>query len=75
MKPEILDGTFFTGLKLADLVALLGEGMEFPSGSAINTGATQSNYLCVYAAAFATANYETLLDADANEEEGGEDNE
>lgn len=75
MKPEILDGTFFTGLKLADLVALLGEGMEFPSGSAINTGATQSNYLCVYAAAFATANYGALLDADSNAEEGGEDNE
>lgn len=63
MSAEVLDGSLFKNKDLAGILAILG-GTEvaFPSsGSVISTGATQSNYLCVCAAAFAAANYEQFL--------------
>ena len=59
MNPEIANGTLFEGMDIADIKALLNDGITYPSGSNsdVKTGATKSNYLCICAAAFATANY------------------
>ena len=64
MNPSIVDGTLFVGKDIADIKALLNDGITFPSGSNedLKTGATKSNYLCVCAAAFATANYKQASD-------------
>ncbi len=73
MDPEILDYTFFTkdGGKTADeLKAIVGENGDnvtldgFESGATDKTNrshATKSNFLCLYAGLFATANYTTAL--------------
>lgn len=76
MHPDILNGTLFVGKNIADIKALLNEGIQYPSGSGsvISTGATKSNYLCVYAAAFASANYEKCWPAEEIPD-GGEENE
>ena len=64
MNPAIADGSLFVGMDIADIKALLNDGITFPSGSNadLKTGATKSNYLCVCAAAFATANYKLASD-------------
>ena len=64
MNPSILDGTLFVGKDIAGIKALLNDGITYPSGSNsdVSTGATKSNYLCVCAAAFATANYKLATD-------------
>lgn len=77
MKPEILSGTLFVGKGIEDLKAAFSSGETFPAENAeISTGATKSNFLCVSAAAFATANYEyvknlvlykDLIDMDATD--------
>lgn len=72
MDPEILDYTFFTkdGGKTADeLKAIVGEngdnvnldGFESGATAADRSHATKSNFLCLYAGLFATANYQTAL--------------
>lgn len=73
MDPEIKDGTFFTkdGGKTADeLKAIVGENGDnvtldgFESGATDKENkshATKSNFLCLYAGLFATANYQTAL--------------
>lgn len=78
--PAIKDGTMFVGKNLEGVLAILGGGvdLDYPSGSDINTGATQSNYLCINAAAFAAANYEQFLTVEEtpdDNEEGGNENE
>lgn len=75
MMPEIKDGTFFTadgGKDAAALKAVLGENAENTSLEGLETGAssgrehaTKSNYLCIYAALFATSNYENCIAAQA----------
>lgn len=79
MHAGILDGTLFVGKDFAGIQAVLNEGITYPGdnkGTEISTGATQSNYLCVCAAAFATKNYDKCLEADKDDvEEGGTDNE
>ncbi|MDE6613022.1 MAG: hypothetical protein K2K28_00500, partial [Clostridia bacterium] len=59
MHAGILDGTLFEGKDFAGIEAILDNGISLPSdnsGTQISTGATHSNYLCLYAAAFATKN-------------------
>lgn len=60
MLPEILDGSLFVGKDIDGILAILGGGVEYPGNNAetaIKSGASQSNHLCLYAAAFAAANY------------------
>ncbi len=76
MKPDILDGTLFVGKDFAGIQAIINEGITYPGddkGTTISTGATQSNYLCVYAAAFATKNYQNCLDLEGGDAEGGDE--
>lgn len=52
------------GKDLAYFTGVCGEDMQYPgdnAGTVISTGATRSSYLCFYAAAFAVANYEYIL--------------
>ena len=62
MLASIKDGTLFTGKGESELLALLGGAdSDFTAAnvdSSISTGATGSNILCVYAALYATANYD-----------------
>ncbi len=66
MMPDILDGTYIVGKGAEDFLAVLGENADDTSLSQIETGATgssethatKSNFLCLYAALFATANYD-----------------
>ena len=62
MLASIKDGTLFTGKGESELLALLGGAdSDFTVAnvdSSISTGATRSNILCVYAALYATANYD-----------------
>ena len=62
MLASIKDGTLFTGKGESELLALLGGAdSDFTAAnvdSSISTGATRSNILCVYAALYATANYD-----------------
>ena len=81
MLAGILDKTLFLGKNFAGIQAILNEGITYPGDgkdTLISTGATQSNYLCVYAAAFATKNYDKCLSAaegDGEDTEGGQENE
>ncbi len=55
----VFDG--YKDYKLADVIGLIGTDGKIVTGGVISTGATRSNEQCVYAAAFALANYETCL--------------
>ena len=55
------DLAYFTGI-CGDDMAYIG---DYSGNADISTGATRSNYLCMYAAAFAIANYDSYL-AQAN---------
>jgi len=56
------DGTYFVGKALADITAVLNEdGKATLTGTSLTTGATRSSELFFRAAAFALANYETIL--------------
>ncbi len=76
MDPTVKDGTYFTangGKTAADLKAVLGENGDnvsldgFESGATLTdrSHATKSNFLCLYAGLFATANYQTALGGNA----------
>lgn len=72
MPDDVKDGTRFIGKTLSFFTGVYGEDMAYTTNNPeITTGATasQSIYLCYYAGAFATANYETCL---ANPKEGGD---
>ncbi|MDE6504278.1 MAG: hypothetical protein K2L42_00215 [Clostridia bacterium] len=76
MLPSVLDGTLFEGKDIDGIMAILKDGADLGSigslnGSELITGATQSNYLCISAAAFAAANYQAVTEL----EQGGEENE
>lgn len=76
MHAGILDGTLFVGLDFAGIEKMLGNGIPLPSdnsGTEISTGATHSNYLCLYAAAFATKNYHNEKLIVEEGEEGGQE--
>lgn len=79
MLAEIKDGSLFVEKDLQGVLDIIGGGTDiaYPSGTQINTGATQSNFLCLNAAAFAAANYEEFLEREETPEnpEGGEENE
>ncbi|MDE6585262.1 MAG: hypothetical protein K2K80_01095 [Clostridia bacterium] len=83
MATGVLDGSVFVGKDITAIVAMFnGSATELPYPPAgLVTGATQSNYLCLNAAAFAAANYKMGLPADEepdegeNNEEGGNENE
>ena len=73
MNSAILDGSLFVGKTVADVIKLANEGMEYNGvGSDIKTGATNSNYLCLYAAAFAAENYEQFLPEEVEEPDEGD---
>lgn len=68
MNASILDGTLFVGKNFDGILAILGGGVDYPGdykgNEVVATGASQSNHQCIYAAAFATANYKSLLPED-----------
>lgn len=58
---DIKDGTLFIGKTLSYFTGIYGSDMNYTEHAGNVTGgasASKSNYLCMYAAAFATANYE-----------------
>ena len=66
MLPEILDGSLFVGKDIEGILSILDGSVEYPGNnaeSAIKSGASQSNHLCLYAAAFAAANYNIVSDS------------
>jgi len=76
MPPKVLDGTMFIGKDSAYFTALYGAEMDYKpvesyDNNNVTTGATNegiasnSTYLCMYAGAFATANYQRCLDIEA----------
>lgn len=68
MPADILDGTRFIGKDIAYFKSVLGDNIDYPGDNKdteLSTGATLSNYLCYYAGAFATANYQRCLSASA----------
>ena len=72
LKADIKNGVPFIGKNLADITAILGEGLEYPGddmNTAVNTGASNTTYDCYTAAVFALANYDNCVPA---ESEGGE---
>ena len=69
MNKDVLDGSLFIGKDADGILAILSENGLSPDGTfdesadgALHTGATNSNFLCTYAALFAAANYQTVLD-------------
>lgn len=76
MLASILDGSLFIGKDIEGIKGILQNGADLGTigslnGSDLITGATQSNYLCLNAAAFAAANYNTIISM----EQGGQENE
>lgn len=87
MPEAVLSGEHFLNKGLSYFTNLYGDEMNYKEltgyeGNDVVTGATEhgdkfasnSTYLCMYAGAFATANYQKCLDAE-NQPEGGEANE
>lgn len=73
MHSGILDGTLFVGNGISDIVRLANEGMEYSGiGSDLKTGATNSNFVCLYAAAFAAENYGKFLPEEVEQPDGGD---
>ena len=64
MAEEVKDGSLFVRKTECQIRSLLNFDGEFTTGNLgdeLHTGATNSNFLCAYAALFATANYDTAL--------------
>ena len=62
------------GKDLSYFTGIFGEDMAYPgdkAGTVISTGATRSSFLCMYAGAFAVANYSDYL----SQADGGAENE
>lgn len=63
--PEILSGSLFIGKGLSFFTDLYGEDMDYNNRynheEELVTGASQSTFLCYYAGAFATANYDLCI--------------
>ena len=60
MADEIKDGSMFLRKTESDILSVLNPDGEFTTGNldgTLATGATYSNFLCTYAALFATVNY------------------
>lgn len=59
MKEEVKSGTLFTGKNLAQIEALIknGEFSEMEETDELSSGATQSNFLCGYACAYALSHF------------------
>ncbi len=63
--------TYLVGKSQSDIEAIIGSGenlsfssstiSSYADGSTVFTGATQSNFICLYAALFATANYQNCI--------------
>lgn len=74
MLASIKDGSLFKGKDIEGILGILDNGVDlsYPSGSVLNTGATQGNFLCLHAAAFAAANYDNYLpEVEEGDAEGG----
>jgi len=64
MNASIKDGSLFVGKDLSYFTGIAGEDMGYgnaSSSSDLQTGATESNFSCFYACAFALANYDTFM--------------
>ena len=71
MPDNIIDGSLYKGMHADDVLKLLSDcgistdgSFTENNGSSLATGATYSNFLCTYAALFASANYEMALTAE-----------
>lgn len=71
MPDNIIDGSLYKGMNADDVLKLLSDcgistdgSFTENNGSSLATGATYSNFLCTYAALFASANYEMALTAE-----------
>lgn len=81
MPESVLDGTLFLGKSIDYFTGIYGEDMtymgvsaeggEVVTGSSSSSVASNSIYLCMYAGAFATENYDAVISA----LQGGADNE
>ncbi len=68
---KMYDVNNFVGKDLSYFTDMLGDNLTYPgsnAGTDISTGATQSSFICAYAGAFAVANYDNCIAANA---EGG----
>ena len=71
MDESILDGTMFVGKNANDISAIFSASSEGTfdiddlTDSSLSTGSTYSNFLCVYAALFATSNYDIAVGGEA----------
>lgn len=75
MNKDILNGSLFVGKNIDGVEAILKGGADLEDygsldGSSLTSGATQSNFLCLNAAAFAAANYENIIALET--QEGGD---
>lgn len=55
----------YIGWKLEDFLAAMNDKQTAINSSVISTGASYSSYLCIYAGAFATANYDKCFGGEA----------
>ena len=65
MPEEVKNGSLYIGKKTDEISALIpinDDGSFGELDDQLTTGATRSNVLCTYAALFAAANYQTVLD-------------
>ena len=67
MDPDYLDGSFFVGKDAAAIKAVLdGDDVDIDAGT-ITSGASYSDFSCLIAAAYATANYNALVAEGGNQ--------
>ncbi|MBD5632416.1 MAG: hypothetical protein HDP34_04225, partial [Clostridia bacterium] len=73
----VTNGTLFIGKNIDGIKAILADGVDLTEigsySGELKSGATQSNFLCVNAAAFAAANYNAIVEMEAANEEGGDE--
>lgn len=63
---KMYDVQNFIGKDLSYFTGILGDNLTYPennAGTEISTGATHSNFICMYAGAFAVANYDNCIAA------------
>lgn len=65
MNPGILDGTLFAGKDLAYFENITANGQYSDNMNEVLSGATQSNFICAYACAFALANIDDYTGGNA----------
>ena len=80
MAPEILNGSWFVGKNTQAMLDAMGGNIDYGgiksglTSNELKTGATQSSYQCIQAAAFASANYQRCIELGSSTN-GGTENE